>query len=115
MYSHKNKGWDCFPPNDIGMYKILLSIYHGIKKKYDYVLVVSGDTGCGKSSFSLKLMETWQHIIGKPVNEELISQINVDKVKWLTNFKNLYEFDINTFDEGAKGLSSKQWNEKFNK
>lgn len=104
-----------FYKNDLGMVKILLTILKGLKKNYDYVMVVSGDTGVGKSMFVLHLLETWTKMIGKEVNAELMNHINVEKTKWLENFRDFKEYDINIFDEGAKGLSSKQWNETFSK
>jgi hypothetical protein len=104
-----------FYKSDLGIFKVLINIYNGLKNNYDYVLVVTGDTGLGKSMFVLHLMETWQKIIGEEIDADLINHINVDKKRWLTNFKTLKEYDINVFDEGAKGLSSKQYNEKFSK
>ena len=84
-------------------------------KKFDFVLVVSGDTGTGKSNWGLQLAESWQRFIGKKVDNSLIEQVNVDKLKWLKKFQDLEPLDINIFDEGAAGLGSKQFMEKFSK
>jgi hypothetical protein len=104
-----------FYKSDAEIVKILLDIKDGLDKNFDYVLVIVGDTGVGKSMFLLHLVEAWQRIIGKKVNSKLVEQVNVDKMKWLEKFKELEAYDINAFDEGAYGLGSKQYAETFSK
>jgi hypothetical protein len=104
-----------FYKHDIGMLKILLAIKQGLHEDFDYPLIVSGDTGKGKSHLILHLLEVWQRLLGKEVTSELISQMHVDRMKWLKKFKELEPLDINIFDEGANGLGSKQYAEKFSK
>ena len=104
-----------FYKSDWAMWQLLLSIKKGLDDDFDYLLVVVGDTGVGKSNFGLHLVETWQKVIGKEVNGNLIEQVNVDKLKWLKKFKDLDALDINLFDEGAAGLGSKQYMERFSR
>jgi len=104
-----------FYPSDWAMWQTLLSIKKGLEDNFDYVLIITGDTGTGKSNYNLHLVESWQKLIGKEVNEDLIKQINVDKLKWLKEFKEMEPLDINAFDEGAAGLGSKQFMETFSK
>ena len=104
-----------FYKSDSEIVKIMLDIKEGLDNNFDYVLVIVGDTGVGKSMFLLHFVEAWQRIIGKKVDDKLIGQVNVDKMKWLEKFKELEAFDINAFDEGAYGLSSKQYSETFSK
>jgi len=104
-----------FYKSDWPMWNLLRVIKIGLDKKFDFVLVVAGDTGTGKSNWGLQLAESWQKFIGKPVNAKLIEQISVDKLRWLKKFKELEALDINVFDEGAAGLGSKQFMEKFSK
>lgn len=104
-----------FYKSDIGIVKIGLCIKRGLEKKFDYVLIVSGDGGVGKTVWDLHFVEMWQKMIGKKVSIKLIGQVNVDKIKWLTKFKDIETYDINSFDEGAAGLGSKQYMETFSK
>jgi len=104
-----------FYPSDWAMWQTLISIKKGLENNYDMVLLVAGDTGTGKSNLNLHLVESWQKLIGKPIDDDLILQINVDKIKWLNEFKKIHGLDINTFDEGAAGLGSKQSMETFSK
>jgi len=108
-----------FYKHDIGIMRILLSIKRGLEKNFDYVLVVTGDTGTGKSMWILHLIEAWTKLNGGEVNKktatELINHVNVEKVKWLNQFKVMKKYEINTFDEGAAGLGSKQYMETFSK
>ena len=104
-----------FYQSDKRMMQILLNIKEGLDREYDYVLVVCGDTGSSKSHFGLQLAETWQKVIGKKVNKKLIGQVNVNREKWLSKFRELEGLDINIFDEGSYGLGSKQYMERFAK
>jgi len=104
-----------FYKTDTNMINYLLCMKEGISAKFDYVLCISGDTGTGKSTLGLHIAEVWQKVINKDVDEGLIKQIHVVKIDWLKKFRNLEEFDISIFDEGATGLSSKSHMEKFSK
>ena len=104
-----------FYKHDVGIIRILLSIKRGLEENFDYVLVVNGDTGTGKSMWVLHLVEAWQSLLGKKIDANTIKQVNVEKMKWLEEFKVLKEYDINIFDEGAAGLGSKQYMEMFSK
>jgi hypothetical protein len=104
-----------FYTHDWPLWMALKVIEKGLEKEYDFVLIVSGDTGTGKSNLGLHLVEAWQKMRGKPINDKLIEQVNVDKQKWLEKFKDLKPLDINVFDEGASGLGSKQYMERFSK
>ena len=104
-----------FYKSDWAIFELLLGIKQGLERNYDFVLVVSGDTGTGKSVFVMHLVEAWLKLNGKSVTKDDIRLINVDKLKWLNQFKELEHFDINVFDEGAAGLGSKQYMETFSK
>ena len=104
-----------FYTSDVPIWTLLFNIKKGIEKMFDMVMVIAGDTGTGKSHFGMQLMESWQKVIGKDFDPKLIECINVDKEKWLKQFKQLGRLDGNLFDEGAAGLGSKQTLEKFGK
>jgi len=108
-----------FYKHDVGIIRILLNIKRGLEKNFDYVLVIAGDTGTGKSMWNLHLVEAWTKLLGGKVDKKtaptIMKQVNVEKLKWLGEFKELKRYDINTFDEGAAGLGSKQYMEMFSK
>lgn len=87
-----------------------------MQKDYDYLLLIAGDTGDGKSRFALQLFETWYRVIlKKPVTEGMISQISQDYEGWLKSFRELKEYDMNVFDESARNLDSKSFMSRISK
>ena len=103
-------------PSDLTMVTIMLNIYEHMKKDYDYLLIVCGDTGTGKSRFVLNLFETWYRVILKrKVTEEMISQISQNYSGWLREFKNIGEFDMNVFDESSRNLNSLNFMSRISK
>lgn len=79
-----------------------------MQEDYDYLLIIAGDAGDGKSRLALQLFETWYRVIlKKPVTEDMIFQVNQDYRKWLQAFKKMMPYDMNIFDEGARSLDSK--------
>lgn len=90
------------------MLTILLNIYEHLVNDWDYLLVIVGDTGTGKSMFSLHLLEEWYtFVLKKPVTKDLAIQMASDYRVWLKNFRELKEYDMNIYDEGATTLDSK--------
>jgi len=97
-----------FYKNDARMLQILLNVYEHLKQDYDYVLVVVGETGVGKSHFVLNLFDTWyKKILRQEITESMVKQVTTDYKTWLKNFKGLKEFDMNVYDEGATTLNAK--------
>jgi len=97
-----------FYKNDKRVVELLLNVYEHLKQDYDYVLVVVGDTGVGKSHWVLNLFQTWYEVIlKKKLTESMVDQVTTDYKQWLKNFKNLGEFDMNVYDEGATSLNAK--------
>jgi len=93
--------------SDVRIVTILENIYAHMQDDYDYLLIIVGDTGSGKSRFALNLLETWYRVIlQKPVTEDMISHINQDYKKWLLKFKDMGPFDMNIYDEGSRDLNS---------
>jgi len=93
---------------DYRMLTILLNIYEHLKENWDYLLVVVGDTGTGKSMFCLHLLEEWyRFVLKQSVSDDLAVQMASDYRVWLKNFKSLGEYDMNIYDEGATTLDSK--------
>lgn len=93
---------------DYRILTILLNIYEHLQKNWDYLLVIVGDTGTGKSMFALHLLEEWyKFVLKQPIKKELAVQMASDYKVWLTNFRNLKEYDMNVYDEGATTLDSK--------
>lgn len=92
---------------DTKIVTILQNIYAHMKDDYDYFLIISGDTGTGKSRFALDLLETWYRVILKqPVTEDMISHISQDYKKWLQKFGKMQPYDMNIYDEGSRDLNS---------
>ena len=105
-----------FYKDDTRITQILLNVYEHLKIDYDYVLVVVGDTGTGKSHFALNLFESWYDLIlKKNVSSKMVSQVTTDYGVWLNNFKFMSEFDMNIYDEGATVLDSKNHASKISK
>lgn len=104
-----------FSKSDTGIVRIANGIKQGMETQFDYVLVVSGPSGVGKSKWTLHFIELWFAMIGKELDKKTITHINVDRNKWLKKFKDMEAYDINVFDEAAIGLSNKQWMERFAK
>lgn len=93
---------------DWRLYSFLFNVYEHLKKDYDFLLVVVGDTGTGKSRFALQLLETWYRVIlDKEVDESLIENFTTSFTKFANNIKNLDNYDMVVLDEGSTALDSK--------
>lgn len=102
-------------PRDRMIY-ILDNIYRNLQKDYDYVLVVVGDAGVGKSRLVLQLLDTWYRaILKKPIHSKMISQVNTKFTDWVEQFAKLKQYDMNIFDEGVTGLASTDHMTKISK
>lgn len=94
---------------------ILLNIWHHMEvDKYDYPLVICGGTGNGKSMFQLHLIELWYRVIlQQKFTAEHIRYVKNTRKDWVNNFKLLKALDINSNDEGADGITSKEGMTRF--
>jgi len=102
--------------NDVVMTTILYNIHAHLVDDFDYLLVVVGDTGTGKSMFVLNLLETWYRaILKKPITLDMVDQVNTSYTGWVKKFQELEAYDMNIYDEGATGLDSKQSMSKLSK
>jgi len=98
-----------FYEHDTRMVVFLNNVYEHLKRDWDYLLVVVGDTGTGKSRWALQLLDTWYRIVLKQkISKGLSKQIASDYSVWIKNFKSLKAFDMNIYDEGATTLESRQ-------
>lgn len=89
------------------MITLLIDVYEHMKKDYDFMMVITGDTGTGKSHFALNLFETWYRcILKKPVTKDMVKQISQNYQGWLKSFSEIGEYDMNIFDESARDLNS---------
>lgn len=105
-----------FYKDDTRILTLLLNIYSHLKKEWDYVLVICGYPGTGKSKLGLNLIDTWNELIlNKPVSEKTAIQMASDYRVWLKNFKTLEKYDINVYDEGGTSLDNKSWMNKLSK
>jgi len=94
----------------------LLDVYDHLKADYDMTLIISGDTGTGKSMLALNIFETWYKVIlKKEIKPEMIDQVNTNFVEFVKKFKDLKEYDVAIFDEGATQLDSKAHMEKLSR
>lgn len=90
------------------MVSILLNVYAHLQRNYDYLLVVVGDTGVGKSMWVLHLLETWYRVVlGRELDDSLVDNVCISYRSWVENFQRLGRFDLNVFDEGSTALDSK--------
>lgn len=105
-----------FRRSDTMVYTILYNVYEHLKQDWDYCLVICGDTGTGKSHWALHLLEMWYTMILKqPFGLDRGSQVTEDYAHWVKRFKELGAYDMNIFDEAARGLESRQHMEKVSK
>lgn len=102
--------------SDTDVVTMLLNIKHHLEDDYDYVLIVCGDTGTGKSMFGLNLLDTWyREILKKPLTKGMIDQVNTNFQKFVQKFQDLEPYEMNIFDEGVVALDSKDAMTKFSK
>ena len=103
--------------NDKSLLLLLHNVYSHLKLNYDFLMVIVGDTGSGKSMFGLHLLEMWYKIVLQKgsVDPELIKNVNTDYKKWVRRFKDLDAYDMNIYDEGATALDSKDAMSKLSK
>ena len=87
---------------------------HMEDEKYDFPIAIVGGTGNGKTDFSLHLTELWYRVIrGQNMDASYIRHIQNTREGWICNFKNIKELDINSNDEGADGVTSKEGMSRF--
>lgn len=95
--------------SDSRMLSFLFNVYEHLREDYDFVLVVVGDTGTGKSMLAIHLLEAWYKVVlGEGFDKSRIDQVNTSFVSWVEKFKDLQEFDMNIYDEGSTSLDSKE-------
>lgn len=88
--------------------------HHMEVKNKDFPFAIVGGEGVGKSNMLLHFYDLWYRvIIGRAVTEEDIQNIHVNRMNWLTNFKNVTALEINANDEAADGLASKESMKRF--
>lgn len=105
-----------FFKHDTRIVSFLHNIHNHLKNDYDFLLVIVGDTGTGKSMFALQLLEAWYKLIlQESFDEKRISQVNTSFVSWVKKFQDLREFDMNIYDEGSTSLDSKDAMSKLSK
>lgn len=100
-----------FYKSDRILITLLLNVYHHLINDWDFLLIICGDTGTGKSvGIGLNLIETWYKIIlGRECEKERHKHLTGDYNQWLNNFKEFDQYDINIYDEGASELESKEF------
>jgi len=103
--------------NDPRVVTWLLNVYAHLRADYDYLLVVVGDTGTGKSMFLLHLLETWYKVVLKDprFDASYVDRVNTVYSKWLERFRGLGAFEMNGYDEGSTSLDSKDFMTKLSK
>lgn len=105
-----------FNKSDRGIVTFLLNVHAHLKRDYDFLLVVVGDTGTGKSIWALDLIETWYKVIlQKEITKDSVECINTNYDVWLKRFRTMGEFDLNIYDEGATALDSKEFMSKISR
>jgi len=102
--------------SDATMGTYLLDVYDHLEKNYDNCILICGDTGTGKSMLGLHIFETWYKVILKQeIKTSMIDQVNTDFTSFVKKFKELKEYDMAIFDEGAVQLDSKAHMEKLSR
>tara|TARA_R100001530_G_scaffold136291_2_gene116252 strand:- start:2182 stop:3018 length:837 start_codon:yes stop_codon:yes gene_type:complete len=94
----------------------LLDVYDHLKADYDMCLIISGDTGSGKSMLALNILETWYKVIlKKDFTPEMIDHVHTDFNSFVKKFKEMKEYDLSIMDEGSVQLDSKAHMEKMSR
>lgn len=105
-----------FYKHDAMIVTILMNVYEHLKDDWDYLLVIVGDTGTGKSRFALQLLETWiKLILKKKVTKETAKFLASNYKDWMDNFDEMKAFDMNINDEGSVTLDSKDFMTRISK
>lgn len=109
-------GWKMLYKGDLGIINILLNVYHHMDDDWDFVMVIEGDPGTGKSTFALNLLETWYKVIlRKKITKEHINCIHQGYVPFLKHYKEMGAYDMNIYDESSKDLNSLDFMKKLSK
>jgi hypothetical protein len=87
--------------------------YHITKKDYDGVYLITGDEGKGKSNLGLHIINYWYKKLYNECKPEHISHINLDKMQFAEDLKNLKKYEAIDYDEAGE-LSNKRAMSKFN-
>jgi len=100
-----------FYRGDWKLYSWLFNIYKHLQDDYDFLLIICGDTGTGKSRFALQLLESWYRVVlgREDFDESYIKNFNTKFDLWASNYKSLRPFEMNVFDEGSTALDSKEY------
>lgn len=100
-----------FYKSDRILITLLLNIYAHLKNDWDFLLIICGDTGTGKSiGLGLNLIETWYKIIlGEGCDKSRHKHLTGDYEQWIKNFQEFKSYDLNIYDEGASELESKEF------
>lgn len=97
-----------FYRHDVRIRSILFNVQAHLEADWDYLLVICGDSGTGKSRLGLQLLETWyKDILRLKVDKSTARFMASDYKVWLNNFKFMSMFEMNIYDEGATTLDSK--------
>ena len=106
-----------FYRHDTQIVTLLLNVYAHLKDDWDFLLIICGDTGTGKSrGLGLNLLELWNEIIlGRKVTAKTAKYIASDYEDWLKNFSTMDKYEMNIYDEGATALDSKEFATRISK
>lgn len=96
------------------VYEILDLIYEHIKRDYDHVLLVSGDTGTGKSRLILHMIQYWYDTFFDGCKEDHANKLTGTPQGWVKSIMDCEKTGVNAFDEGGK-INSRRAMEKMNK
>lgn len=106
-----------FYKHDTQIVTLLLNVYAHLKDDWDFLLIICGDTGTGKSrGLGLNLLELWNEVIlGREVTAKTAKYIASDYEDWLKNFSTMEKYEMNIYDEGATALDSKEFATRISK
>lgn len=94
--------------------QILDMVYKHLSKDYDFVLLVSGDTGTGKSRLILHMIQYWYDTFFDGCTEDHAAKLTGTPKGWVKSIMECERYGINAFDEGGK-INSRRAMDRMNK